>query len=169
MAVRPLAAEEFDAFVDGLDYPVFVVTAYDGSEHAGCLVGFASQVSIDPPRLMVCLSQANHTLRVAMRAEFLAVHVLGADDHEIAAHFGAETGDEVDKFAGVRWHPGPGGVPMLDDLPRCLVGQVLERVPLGDHVGHLLAPVAEHIADDDSTGEALTFQDVDDLEPGHPA
>ncbi|MEX0426910.1 flavin reductase family protein [Nocardioides sp. DS6] len=169
MAMRPLSTDEFDAFVEGLDYPVFVVTAYDGHERAGCLVGFATQASIDPPRLLVCLSEANHTLRVAERADLLAVHLLGADDHPLAARFGGETGDEVDKFADVRWHPGPGGVPLLDDLPRYVVGRVLERLPLGDHVGHLLAPVAEHTDEQRESDETLTYQGVDDVEPGHPA
>lgn len=169
MATRPLTTEEFDEFADELDQPVFVVTAYDGHEPAGCLVGFATQVSIDPPRLLVCLSRANRTLRVAAGAELLGVHVLGRDDHALAAHFGGETGDEVDKFAGVRWHPGPGGVPLLDDLPRCLIGRVLERTPFGDHVGHLLEPVAEHHERDGGPGGVLTVEDVDDVEPGHPA
>ncbi|QDP98692.1 flavin reductase [Microlunatus elymi] len=166
--MRPLSTEEFDEFVEDLDYPLFVVTADDGTERGGCLVGFATQVSIDPPRLLVCLSEQNHTLRIAAGAEFLAVHTLGDDDHGLAELFGGETGDEIDKFARVRWHPGPGGVPLLDDLPRYVVGRVLQRLPLGDHVGQLLMPVAAEArkgADD----EALTVQDVEDLEPGHPA
>jgi flavin reductase (DIM6/NTAB) family NADH-FMN oxidoreductase RutF len=168
MTERPLSTDELDAFLDGMDYPVFVVTAYDGSEPAGCLVGFATQVSIDPPRLLVCLSETNHTIRVAAGAELLAVHALAPEDHPVAEHFGGETADEIDKFAGVRWHPGPGGVPLLDDLPRYVVGRVLERMPLGDHVGHLLMPVAEHVAEE-AGGAVLTLQDVDDIEPGHPA
>ena len=167
--MRPLSTEEFDAFVEGLDYPVFVVTAYDGRDRAGCLVGFATQVSIDPPRLLVCLSEANRTLRVAMGSELLAVHVLGADDHAIAAHFGGETGDEVDKFVDVRWQAGPGGVPLLDDLPRVLIGRVVARVPFGDHVGHVLEPLVERDEAGDEDGDVLTLRDVGDVEPGHPA
>lgn len=168
--MRPLDTAEFDAFLDGVDTPVFVVTAYDGADRAGCLVGFASQVSIDPPRLLVCLSRANHTLRVAAGAELLAVHLLDVRDHPLAAHFGGETGDQVDKFAGVRWHEGPGGVPLLDELPRRLVGRILERLPLGDHVGQLLEPVAVERTDPGrSSLAAMTRSDVDDVEPGHPA
>lgn len=164
-AGRPLTTEEFDDFVEGLDYPLFVVTASDGRERSGCLVGFATQTSIDPPRLLVCLSQANHTLGVAASAPVLAVHVLDEADHPLAELFGGETGDEVDKFARCRWEPGPHGVPLLTDAPRHVVGRVLERIPLGDHVGHLLEPVA--VAGGDA--EPLTLAAVDDVEPGHPA
>lgn len=167
MGVRPLSTAEFDAFIGGLDYPMFVVTAYDGTERGGCLVGFVTQVSIRPPLLLVCISRVNHTFRVAARAELLAVHVLATEDHPIAELFGGRTGDEIDKFSHVRWHAGPGGVPVLDDLPRRLVGQVLERIPLGDHVGHLLSPVTEEIAE--NTTDILTLQDTADVEPGHPA
>lgn len=168
MRLRPLPTEDFDAFIDGLNYPLFVVTASDGADRGGCLVGFVTQVSIHPPRLLVCLSEANHTLRVAAGADLLAVHVLGPDDHVSAGLFGGETGDEVDKFARVRWHPGPGGVPLLDELPRRLIGRVAERLPFGDHVGHVLVPVAEQL-EDDGLDDTLTLHDVDDLEPGHPA
>lgn len=165
MPPRPLSTEEFDAFVAGLDYPLFVVTAFDGRERSGCLVGFATQTSIDPPRLLVCLSAANHTLRVAEASALLAVHVLDERDHPLAELFGGETGDEVDKFERCRWRPGPGGVPLLEACPRYVVGRVLERIPLGDHVGHLLEPL--DVAGGDA--EPLTLADVDDVEPGHPA
>lgn len=166
MDPRPLSTDEFAAFVDGLDYPMFVVTAADGAERSGCLVGFATQASIDPPRLLVCLSQANHTTGVAAGSEFLAVHLLDADtDHDLAELFGGRTGDDTDKFGSVAWQPGPGGVPLLERCPRYVVGRVLERVPLGDHVGHLLEPVAV----DASDADVLTMSDVEDVEPGHPA
>lgn len=166
MELRPLETREFDRFVEPLDYPMFVVTTTDGEERSGCLVGFTTQASIDPPRFLVCLSEQNHTFRVAAGAELLAVHVLDEQQHGLAEVFGGETGDEVDKFAEVGWRPGPGGVPLLDDCPAYVVGRILERRPLGDHTGFLLEPVAAEGADD---AEPLTLDDVDDLEPGHPA
>lgn len=161
-----LTTEEFEPFVDGLDYPMFVVTTAAGGQRAGCLVGFTTQASIDPPRMLICLSERNHTYGVAERARFLGVHVLEPDQHELASLFGGTTGDEVDKFDRCAWHPGPDGLPLLDDCPRRLVGRVLERLPLGDHVGFLLQPLSEHAGPSD---QGLTYQQVRDVEPGHPA
>lgn len=158
----------FADFVDGLDYPMYVVTATSAEGPSGCLVGFATQTSIDPPRLLVCLSMANHTHRVAAAAELLAVHVLSRDQHDLAARFGGSTGDRTDKFAGVAWTAGPGGVPLLTECPRRLVGRVLARHPLGDHTGLLLEPLAVH-ADAQWAPRPLTLADVGDVEPGHPA
>ncbi|MBW8487344.1 flavin reductase family protein [Actinomadura parmotrematis] len=159
-----------DRFVAGFDYPMFVVTAVDDGTgaRAGCLVGFATQSSIEPFRFLVCLSRRNRTFRVAEGASVLAVHVLGRDEGqlELAALFGERTGDDVDKFARCSWRPGPGGVPLLTDARRCLVGRILERVELGDHAGFLLEPI-EVTADDESA--PLSFRTLPDLEPGHQA
>jgi flavin reductase (DIM6/NTAB) family NADH-FMN oxidoreductase RutF len=161
-----LSSEEFGAFVEGLDYPMVVVTAAADGRRAGCLVGFTTQVSIDPPRLLVCLSERNHTYGVARDARLLAVHVLEPDQHDLAELFGSSTGDEVDKFARCDWHPGPEGLPMLDACPRRLVGRVRETFPLGDHVGFLLEPLSGH---DGPVQQGLTYQQVRDLDPGHEA
>lgn len=160
---------EFDDFVEGLDPPVFVVTTYDGTERSGCLVGFASQVSIEPPRFLVCLSVANHTYRVAQGAEHLAVHVLDRPDDELAGLFGGETGDELDKFARCEWREGPAGVPLLTDSSRRLVGRVVERIPFGDHVGHLLEPVSVAAEPAQKKPRPLHLEDVEDIDAGHPA
>ncbi|MGW1963861.1 flavin reductase family protein [Streptomyces sp. NPDC001935] len=159
---------ELDPFTDLLDYPMYVVTAEADGERAACLVGFASQCSIQPARFMVWLSKANRTYRVAERAERLAVHLLRGDQHRVARLFGAETGDSTDKFADVPWHSGPGGSLILDEAPAWFVGRVEERIDGGDHVGFLLAPeAAENPAGD--RPPLLTLNDTHDITPGHPA
>lgn len=161
-----VGVDEFSAFVDGLDYPLFVVTTAVGDERSGCLVGFTTQVSIDPPQMLVCVSEKNHTHRLARVTDLVAVHVLSPDQQPLAELFGEETGDETDKFARCTWHPGPGGVPVLDDCPRSMVGRVLARVPFGDHLGLLLDPVQVTVA---AGPVAYSLQDAADMEPGHPA
>ena len=69
---------------------MLIVTAEVDGERAGCLVGFATQCSIQPPRFLVCLSRRNHTFRVAIRADTLTVHVVGPGDRALAARFGGD-------------------------------------------------------------------------------
>lgn len=166
VAAMTSTVDRFNALVGGLDYPMYVVTAADGDRRAGCLVGFASQCSIDPPRVMVWLSKANHTHQVARAADTLVVHVLAPDDHALAELFGAHTGTDVDKFARCDWRPGPGGAPVLADCPQWFAGRVLSRHDTGDHVGHLLEPV--EVGEATGLGQ-LPFQAVADLQPGHEA
>jgi flavin reductase (DIM6/NTAB) family NADH-FMN oxidoreductase RutF len=146
---------------------MFVVTTKAGDELAGCLVGFATQVSIDPRRFLIGLSEANRTFRVAQHAQRLAVHVLDADDEALAGLFGGETGDDVDKFARCRWRPGPDGVPLLDDAAAWFSGRILGRYPVGDHVGFLIEPDAADASEDEV--RLLTFAQVRHLDAGHPA
>src|ERR1700752_2184629 len=95
----------FTSLMGELDYPMFIVTtvAADG-ERSGCLIGFAPQISIDPPRFLVGLSDKTRTFRVAARADHLAVHFVPSDGEALAELFGGQTGDEVDKFARCAWH-----------------------------------------------------------------
>ncbi|WP_052489512.1 flavin reductase family protein [Streptomyces sp. 150FB] len=155
-------------FADLLDHQMYVVTAASGGTRAGCLVGFASQCSISPERFMVWLSKENHTYRVALEAPFLGVHLLAPEQFGLAELFGSRTGDLVDKFAEVPWRPGPGGTPVLTDVPAWFVGRVERHTDGGDHVGFVLSP-ADGGARDVERGATLRLSDVLGLTPGHPA
>jgi flavin reductase (DIM6/NTAB) family NADH-FMN oxidoreductase RutF len=157
-------APSFDELASELDYPMFIVTVAVDDERAGCLIGFATQTSIHPSRFLVCLSRKNRTTRMAERAEHVAVHFVPAEADDLAELFGGTTGDEVDKFARCAWEPGPHGLPILQGIDNWFVGRVLERLDLGDHVGHLLEPdVCEHGA----TAPDFTFHRAKRIEPGH--
>jgi flavin reductase (DIM6/NTAB) family NADH-FMN oxidoreductase RutF len=157
--------ERFDDLVGRLDYPMLIVTAAAGGRRSGCLVGFSTQCSLQPPRYLVCISQANHTAAVAARSEHLAVHALDRADHDLSLLFGEQTGDDVDKFARCAWTERR-GVPVLDGPRGWFVGRVVDRVPLGDHVGHVLEPVEVSVPEE---LDLLTFQQVKGMQPGHPA
>jgi len=159
-----ISRSAFDELVQELDYSMIIVTCAAGGERAGCLVGFATQTSIRPPRYLVCLSRKNRTCRVAADSGALVVHFVPADATALAELFGGETGDEVDKFEGCAWQPGPGGAPILDDLPDWFAGEVVERLDLGDHVGHLLAPIDGQAG---RGGSPLTFHRARRIDPGH--
>ncbi|HEU4840852.1 MAG TPA: flavin reductase, partial [Ilumatobacteraceae bacterium] len=94
-------ADPFSSLSTSVDPAMVVVTVAHDGRRAGCLVGFHSQCSIEPLRYAVWLSKANHTYRVALLADWLGVHFLTADDHDLAERFGGATGDDTDKFAGV--------------------------------------------------------------------
>ncbi len=156
-------ASPFERLAATFDYPLYVVTAAVDDQPTGCLIGFATQCGIHPPRFLACISKKNHTLPLARRATVLAVHVVEEEDKGLAELFGGETGDEVNKFAQVSWHFAH-GVPILDACRRWFAGSVLERLDLGDHVGFLLEPIETA---QDGTSEQLTFQRARDIEPGH--
>jgi flavin reductase (DIM6/NTAB) family NADH-FMN oxidoreductase RutF len=159
----------FDRLAEHVDSAMHVVTTAAEGEHGGCLVGFATQCSIEPTRFLVCLSKANRTFAIASRAETLVVHALYEQDHALAKLFGEETesDDAVDKFDSCEWSAGPGGAPVIDGCD-WFAGNIRDRVELGDHMGFVL--------DVTELGEAarveeprLGFQGVRDLDAGNPA
>jgi flavin reductase (DIM6/NTAB) family NADH-FMN oxidoreductase RutF len=156
----------FEGVVGDLEYPMFIVTARapDG-EPLGCLVGFTTQASIDPPRFIACLSHANRTFRRGREATMLAVHAVPAEAGDLAELFGGETGDETDKFARTPWHEGPEGVPILDRCDNWFAGRVVSRSETGDHDAFLLEPV------DGSSGAGgeFTFHRARRIDAGHEA
>jgi flavin reductase (DIM6/NTAB) family NADH-FMN oxidoreductase RutF len=156
--------QTFNELVAETDYAMLIVTAAAEGQRAGCLVGFATQCSVDPPRFLVFLSEKNRTLRVADRSDALLVHFVPATATSLVELFGAQTGDDVDKFAECSWKPGPRDLPVLQEAPRWFAGAILERFTVGDHVGFLLEPFA---AENGGDAAPFLFHRTKRLEPGH--
>ena len=136
-------------------------------ERSGCLVGFATQCSIDPERVLVCVSDKNRTYRVLREADRLALHVVPEDAGDVVELFGGETADDVgDKFERCAWRSGPEGLPILERCPSWFAGRILERIELGDHVGHVVEPFAGEAG---HGGRAYPFSRAKHVDPGHEA
>jgi flavin reductase (DIM6/NTAB) family NADH-FMN oxidoreductase RutF len=151
-------------FTDRENPSLHVVTVAAGDERDGCLVGFSTQCSISPERYLVCLSVLNHTYRIALRADALAVHSLGEAQLHLARHFGALSGDQVDKFEGISYDIGASGAPILSECASVLEARIVQRIPFGDHWGFLLAPLGA--ARGNRSGQLHI--DAVDFDAGHP-
>jgi flavin reductase (DIM6/NTAB) family NADH-FMN oxidoreductase RutF len=145
--------------LDELDYPMFIATVPGD----GCLVGFATQCSIDPLRFLVCLSNKNRTYRLARDATHMALHAVPENRPELAELFGGETADEVDKLEQVDVKPGPNGVPLIAGCPY-VAGPVLDRFDVGDHVAFLLDVEVE-----EGAAKPMRFSRARSIDPGHEA
>jgi len=146
-----------------LDYPVYIATTSVNNQPSGCLIGFATQCSVHPPRFLACISKKNHTFQLAKRASVFAVHVVDECNRSIAELFGGETGDDIDKFKHVHWRF-VDGVPVLDGCARWFTGRILEQVDLGDHMGHLLEPLS---VENGHANAQMTYQQARNIPPGH--
>ena len=157
----------FGKLMSALDPALVVVTTAAAGERAGCLVSFHTQSSMAPHRYCVLLSKANHTYGVALRASHLAIHFLTAGDLPLAELFGGQTGDTVDKFAGLQVTLGPGDVPLLAQCPRWLAARRIAVLDDGgDHVTVLTEPVAGQA---DGPFTPLRVAEAGHIRPGHDA
>ena len=71
----------------------------------------------------------------------MGLHLLGADQVDLARLFGEETGDQVDKFASVDWRLGRTGAPLLVDSAVSMEGQILGHFSVSDHEAFLMKAV----------------------------
>ena len=166
-----VTGEPFEELMSMLDSPVFVVTTQADGYPSGCLVSFATQASVQPPRFLVGMDRTNDTFAVASRSSHLAVHVLAQRHRGLAELFDGQTGDQIDKFGRCSWRAGPQGMPILDDAAAWFVGRTVDRIDFGDHVGFLLAPAGvwapESSEDLLYLSDIDDIDDIDDLDPGH--
>jgi flavin reductase (DIM6/NTAB) family NADH-FMN oxidoreductase RutF len=160
------AVGQFDALERAADISLFVVTAGNDAEISGCLVGFVTQSSIAPLRYVVCISRENHTHRIASTSRGLAIHLLGAEQRDMASLFGEETTDAVDKFREVRWAKGHTGAPVLEQCAAWAEGPIVGRLDAGDHEAFLIEVA---IGGSGACDGQLMQSDVADFTAGHPA
>ena len=154
-----------DAFVARADGALVVVTAASPDGLFGCLVGFHTQVSIEPLRYAVCLSHRNATFAAASTADALGVHLLGADQIELASLFGEWSADDgVAKFDRCTWRRVGDGPPVVEPALAWFVGGILEAVPMGDHTAFVLDPLRHGGSGD---GEPLRYAAAAAFEAGH--
>lgn len=161
--------EAFDAVIAAADTPIWVVTTVADGHRAGCLVGFATQVSINPRRFLVALSKKNHTAETADAAAYLAIHLLTAEHFAVARLFATTSGDRLDKFTRCEWWTGPHGLPILTAATGWFAASIVERLDLGDHLGLVVEPVAGAGPPQPAAVSGLRFHSVADLTPGHEA
>jgi flavin reductase (DIM6/NTAB) family NADH-FMN oxidoreductase RutF len=124
----------------------FVTAAPDGVP-AGLIVNTLTSVSLEPPLVSFSPSRSSLTWSRMRRAGRFGVNVLGRK-HESFAIRATPAG--ADRFAGLDWKLGRGGVPLLSDALACLECEIVAEHPAGDHwivvgrVGELhISPVDE--------------------------
>ncbi len=110
-----------------------VVTADSAS---GGPVGFTASslasVSADPPLLSFNIATTSSSWPAVSLAAHLAVHVLAADQSDVARRFATHG---IDRFAApTRWRTGPYRVPLLDGVAATFVVTTVQRFRAGDHV-----------------------------------
>jgi flavin reductase (DIM6/NTAB) family NADH-FMN oxidoreductase RutF len=138
------AAEDLRRFMRRRASTVVVVTAAGATRPVGFTATSFTSVSLRPPVVSFCLAHGSSSWRAVAATEHAGVHILRADQAELARTF-ATPG--LDRFTAVPWHPGPYGVPLLDDTLGWLVCRITARIDAGDHTIVLSTPVSMAYAD----------------------
>ena len=126
------SAEDFRSALAMFATGVTIVTARD--EH-GAAIGLTANsfnsVSIAPPLVLWSLAREAASMPAFARGSHYAIHILAAGQHALAERFASK---DVDRFAGIVWREGRGGVPVLDGAAAVFECFNRSRYEEGDHV-----------------------------------
>lgn len=100
-----------------------------GRPHGLTINSFTS-VSLAPPLVLLCLGLEVSVKEAFDTARFFGINVLAAGQRDLAERFARKS---FDRFAGLAWHPGETGAPLLTGVLATIECAVFQRIPAGDH------------------------------------
>ena len=147
-----MSADAFKAFFRGHPAGVAVITAVGDDGPVALTASSVSSVSVDPPLLIFSISSLSSATPTLRTAQSLVVHLLDADDLDIA-RLGATSG--VDRFADrTAWTRLTTGEPVYNGVRAWVRCAVISRMDAGGST-----VVAAH---------AIGASIERDIEPGQP-
>lgn len=120
---------------------VSIVTAQGPLGPVGFTATTFTAVSLEPPIVSFCINRASSSWRVLREASHLAVHLLSADQTELARIFATGGATAAEKFAPADCRRGPHGTLLIGGVVAWVVGQPLRRIKAGDHSIVLVEPL----------------------------
>ncbi len=131
-----MSNNDFSDVLAKIPYGVSVVTMGRGGAKVenGLTVSWLSQVSFDPPMLMVAVDKLHYSLDLLRSTKNFCVNLLGEDQAALAGRFAkqATTGDA--KLADVAQRPADSGAAILTDAVAYFDCEVTSMVEAGDHM-----------------------------------
>lgn len=117
---------------------IVVITAMNDGTPVGMTCQSFTSVSLEPPLVLFCATKTSTSWAGIRAAGHFCANVLGEDQEELSRVFASKADD---KFAGVGWHAGASGAPILGGVLAtidCTIDAIHEA---GDHdlvVGRVL-------------------------------
>ncbi|MCT9821305.1 flavin reductase family protein [Microbacterium sp. W1N] len=153
-----LSAEEFKSLFRGHPGGVAVITADAGEGPVALTATSVSSVSAEPPLLIFSISALSSAAPVLERAETVVVHLLDANDIDIAK-LGATSG--IDRFAEThRWSRLVTGEPVYNDVRAWARCAVIGRMDAGTSTviaAHALQSSVARDVEPGAAGDALVY------------
>lgn len=117
----------FGQFMTG----VTIVTVMGEDETPiGITANSFTSVSLEPPMVLVCVDKKINSYPAFRNATHYAVHILSHDQAELSTKFASRG---VDKFGGLNWSQGVGGVPVLPEYMALFECSLAHAYDAGDH------------------------------------
>jgi flavin reductase (DIM6/NTAB) family NADH-FMN oxidoreductase RutF len=153
---------EVAALFHRLTAGAYVVGVASGQAHGGFTAAWVMQASFDPLLLALSINPGHASHGLLHGGGGFTVNVLERDQLGLARRFGTRSARDEDKLAGLRWHPGSTGAPILDDALAYFDCALAGRMPAGDHELVLGRVVGGRILN--ARGIPLSYADTGDMD-----
>ena len=132
MATKTTNAQELRGALGQFATGVTVITTVDvDNSPIGVTASSFNSVSLDPPLVLWSLAKSARSMKAFEESGYFCVHVLGASQEGLSAQFATPGSD---KFAGQKWTPGHGEVPLLPDFAARFQCKTTHMYEGGDHL-----------------------------------
>ena len=128
---------------------IITTKAPDGT-NVGVTASSFNTLSMDPPLILWSSIKSTPSCKVFESASHFAVNILASDQMEMSNHFARQ---QDDKFAGIEWEEGIGGVPIFPNCSGRFQCESYDKFDGGDH----WIFVGKVVAFDDSGSSPLCF------------
>ncbi|MGH9683841.1 MAG: flavin reductase family protein [Candidatus Acidiferrales bacterium] len=113
---------------------MYVLTSRSGDRLGVATITWVSQASFKPPLLMAAVRKDSNVFRCLSQSRVAALHVLGADQKQLAQKFFSPTRGALGELNGEPFFDGKTSAPVLKNLPAYLECKVIDiREEYGDH------------------------------------
>jgi flavin reductase (DIM6/NTAB) family NADH-FMN oxidoreductase RutF len=140
---------------------IYVLTASHEGEINGMIASWVSQVSYEPPMIMVAVHPNRYSHRLIEKGGAFALHIISRERKDFLKRFKGP--DPASKFASLRWSKGITGAPLLEDCIAWLECRVKTSMSPGNHTLFIGQVVDARLF---STGDPMCTLDYDGVYRG---
>jgi flavin reductase (DIM6/NTAB) family NADH-FMN oxidoreductase RutF len=127
---------------------VTIVTTRAGDRIHGMTVSAFTEVSLEPPLVLVCIEKTSNTQPVIAEGGVFAVNILARGQEPLAQLFASDE-TEGRRFSDLEYETGATGAPLLAGSVANLDCRLEAAHEAGDHIIYIGEVVGLHISDDD--------------------
>lgn len=121
---------------------VTIVTSHHNGQHVGITASSFSSVSLEPPRILICVAKRLYTHQVIVASQLFAVNILSSAQQEWGMRFAGKVPEGQDRFAGIDVFTAVTGARLLPAVLGWLDCRLSATYDGGDHsifVGEVVA------------------------------
>ena len=115
-----------------LTHGVYVIGVTDKEKVNAFTAAWVMQVSFRPLLIALGINPGHSSYNMLVQGSAFSVNVLSGKNRDLAQHFGQPA--KANKLAGIKWHRGKSGTPILDDAMAWFDCKYSHECSAGDHM-----------------------------------